>query len=217
MAKDYILKSGIPEDPTPAFVRRMANWAKATNEITGLIRGLLSDGKLDRSEADFLRAWIGKNSMLLYDPLISVLAARIARVYADEIVTDEELEELKLVLTKYADGENKPTTLPLDDPMPVIDASGKWFCFTGTFIAGTRSWCHNQISIRGGFPSDNVSSDLHVLVIGSKVSSGWANQTYGRKIEAAAKLRSVRKSPSIVTEEHWLKCMKAEEERIKSE
>ena len=152
---------------------------------------------------------MNNNSALLCDPLVNVLANRIARVYADGIVSDEELTELKLVLTKYADGENKPTTLPLDDPMPMIEISEKNFCFTGTFVAGNREWCQEQVSLRGGFSLDKVTDGLHVLVIGSKVSAGWANQTYGRKIEAAARLRSYRKSPNIINEEHWLKCMNA--------
>ena len=182
----------------------MSQWAKATNEIVGLVRGLLADGEVNEKEVTYLHDWINSRPDVLKDKLVLSLAARIQRVFADEIVTPEELAEVKSLLTEYAAEGQKPTTLPLDNPMPDIQIRERRFCFTGAFVSGKRSWCHDQIEQRGGLAVEDVKYDLHYLVIGSKVSAAWANQTYGRKIEAAVGIREKSRSLAIVNEDHWL-------------
>jgi NAD-dependent DNA ligase len=204
--KDYILKSSYStNDSAPAFVQRAMTWAKATNEITGLIRGLLTDGVVSNDEALYLRNWISLRPEVLSDPLVMALARRIERVFEDGVATPEELEELKLVLTSYGKDDNQPTTLPLDDPMPKVVFENKVFCFTGPFVSGKRAWCEEQVLLRAGKAAGSVSRSVNFLVIGTKVSPAWANQTYGRKIEAAFGFKSSGHPVSIVTEEHWLR------------
>jgi NAD-dependent DNA ligase len=208
MAKDYILRNTSTESSPPAFVQRAMTWAKATNEITGLIRGILADGVVTESEAKYLREWINSRPALLDDSLVRALSDRIERIFDDGIVTPEELEELKIVLEQFTpEGEN-PTTLPLDTPPPKISIPDKTFCFTGTFVSGTRAWCEDQITVRGGECAPRVSKNLNVLVIGSRISGAWRNQTYGRKIEEAVTLRDRGIALAIVCEEYWLRCLK---------
>ncbi len=182
----------------------MSQWAKATNEIVGLVRGLLADGEVNEKEVTYLRDWINSRPDVLNDKLVLSLAARIQRVLTDGIVTLEELAEVKSLLTEYAGEGQQPTTLPLDNPMPDIQFREKCFCFTGAFVSGKRSWCHEQTEQRGGLAVDDVNYDLHYLVIGSKVSAAWVNQTYGRKIEAAVGIREKSRALAIVNEDHWL-------------
>jgi NAD-dependent DNA ligase len=203
--KEYILKNQPPRDVAPAFVQRAMTWAKATNEITGLIRGFLADGVVTREEAEYLRGWLNQRPDVLRDPLVAALATRLARVFADGMVTTEELEELKIAFQSYGKDDGAPATLPLDNPMPDIVFPGKSFCFTGPFVSGTRAWCESQVTQRKGSPVGSVSAGLNVLVIGTKVSPAWANQTYGRKIEAAFGHKQQGHPITIVNEEHWLR------------
>lgn len=204
--KDYHLKAtGQTPAGAPAFVQRAMTWAKATNEITGVIRGLLADGVLAESEAAYLRAWIRDRPELLQDSLVVSLARRIERIFEDGIVTPEELHEVKQLLTDFAPSENLPTQLPLDQPAPIIVIANNSFCFTGTFICGKRSWCEDQITTRGGTIRDLPQSYPNFLIIGSKVSGAWRNQTYGKKIEAAVAAKQQGGRLSIINEEHWLK------------
>ena len=138
--KDYYLKT-TRQTPAgaPAFVQRAMTWAKATNEITGVIRGLLADGVLAESEAAYLRAWIHDRPDVLQDALVSAMAKRIERIFEDGIVTPEELQEVKQLLTDFAPSEDLPTQLPLDLPAPMVVIINRSFCFTGTFICGKRS------------------------------------------------------------------------------
>lgn len=193
-------------DSAPPFMQRCMRWAKATNEICGLIRGFLADGTLNHAEVQYFRDWIRANQELLYDPLVRALTVRVERVFADGVVSAEELEELKSLFQEYAEpGDGAPTTLPLDDPMPALVFKDVLYCFTGAFVSGSRAWCIAETEKRGARACNTINGGLHVLVIGTKVSRAWANQTYGRKIERAAAFRAAGKRPSIVNEDHWLK------------
>lgn len=203
--KEYILTTPpASHDVAPPYIQRMMTWARASNEITGVIRGLLADGTVTDSEADYLRKWIGERPDLLRDPLVAALAARIERIFADGIVTQEELLEIKGVLEEFAPEDKTPTTLPLDNPMPVISIPHKSFCFTGIFVSGPRSWCQEQVTKRGGEAHNSVKVNTHYLVIGTKVSAAWVTESYGRKIQAAAEARDRGKKISIINEDHWL-------------
>ena len=212
MPRDYVLKTPEPKDNTPAFVRRAMTWAKGTNELHGLIRGVLADGVVNQAEAEFVRKWIAQHSDTLNDRLVAAVAHRVDRVFEDGVVTAEELQELRTIFSEYVGNleEGKPSPLPLCKPVPEIRVSGTCFCFTGTFAAGTRSWCHQQVELRGGSSMERIQAGLDVLVIGSQVSAGWVNQSYGRKIQGASEWRDGNLSrgsnpkPAIIAEDHWL-------------
>ena len=125
------------------------NWAKASNEIIGLARGLLADGQLVRVEADYLRRWISERPELCGDPIVRVLAERIAKIYADGVVADDELEELRLVLNSFARDDGVPTDLPYTSPLPPVEFQSRTFCFTGNFAFGRRTTCWLNTAIRG--------------------------------------------------------------------
>lgn len=212
--KDYRLND--PPDPNlrghdnaPSFARRAMTWAKASNEITGLIRGILADGEVVEKEAAYLREWIVKHPDLYDDQIVRVLIDRLERIYADGRVAPEELDELKSVLRGFDTDDGRPATLPLDDPPPQIVFPGQRFCFTGKFVYGTRSACENRIILHGALPTETVRRDTSYLVIGTFVSEGWANQSYGRKIEAAVQTKKKGYPIGIVSEELWLTSMDA--------
>lgn len=94
------------------------------------------------------------------------------------------------------------TTLPFTAPTPSIQFSQRAFCFTGKFYCGTRNWCENQISLRGGIVS-TVRKGLDYLVIGEIGSRDWIHSTHGRKIERAVSYNDDGCKIAIVSEQHW--------------
>ena len=98
------------------------------------------------------------------------------------------------------------TRLPVNDekasPVSFEDSS---FCFTGNFLFGTRAACERAITERGAVAIDNVKKDLRYLVIGTMVSSEWANTSHGRKIEKAVEYQSKGCPILIISEAHWVK------------
>jgi hypothetical protein len=215
--KEYVLRSKVKNDNSPAFVQRAMMWAKGTNELYGIIRGILIDGVVSDKEAEFLKEWILSRPDVIGDPLVARLADRLVRVCDDGVVTEAESDELKEIFNAYLGkpDEGEPTELPLDDPPPDVRVEGSIFCFTGTFISGTRRWCEEETVKRGGQFTDQARPGIDYLVIGSKVSRGWVNQSYGRKIETIVGYRDSvlqeptvqfkRTVPKIVVEDHWLR------------
>ena len=215
--KNYILQSGSRNDNAPAFVQRAMMWAKGTNELHGIIRGVLVDGVVSDREAEFLKNWILSRPDVIGDALVARLAERLVRVCEDGIVTQDESDELKQIFSADLGqpDEGVPTDLPLDEPPPELTIEGSLFCFTGTFVSGTRRWCEEQTVERGGQFTDQARLGIDYLVIGSRVSRGWVNQSYGRKIQTIVGYRDSviqeqtgpfkRTVPKIVVEDHWLR------------
>jgi hypothetical protein len=232
MARDYILdrRSFDADGQPPHALNFQYRIGREMDELIGICRGVLADGKLPDSEVQFLHSWIDRT------PEVSIvwpgreLALRLARIFADGIVSDEEREDLSLFLErltceggalehKKAESDStaapaKPspvraTTLPFDDPAPDVEFADREFCFTGKFVCGTRSWCEMETIRRGGRATDSAAS-CHFLVVGGLGSRDWAHSSFGRKIEAAMQRKQARAQwPKILSEPHWTKYLSA--------
>ena len=97
---------------------------------------------------------------------------------------------------------------PFDRPQPNLLFSDMSYCFTGKFEFGERSECVKRIEALGGTFSKSVVVGLDYLVIGALGNPTWARGSYGRKIEKAVLLRREKGVPAIVSEEHWLNCLR---------
>ena len=198
--------------------RLMSNEAhklrKSCESLLGICTGLIADGKLNEQEIRFLDLWLKDNEDIATVWPGDVIARRVREILADDIVTDDELGHLQGTLKELIGGtlqdtgaiSGLSTSLPINDDQasPVIfkDAS---FCFTGNFLFGTRAACERAITQRGAIALDNVKKDLDYLVIGTMVSSDWANTSHGRKIEKAVEYQSKGCPILIISEAHWVK------------
>ena len=200
--KPYFLKSP-PAESDPNRIRR-----REISEMLGLCRGIIADGVVATEEVQFLKNWITAHPLAASAFPGSAIAARLLRIYADGVITDEERADL-LALLQDATGQSSiqavtaPTTLPLDAPAPSVVFAARSFCFTGKFVSGTRSWCEKETEVRGGSCLSGVTSGLGFLVIGSVGNERWAHSSFGTKIEKAVGLRNNGHSLAIITEDHW--------------
>jgi hypothetical protein len=200
---------GQPPNGFNAAFRR----GRELDELLGICRGLIADDSVSVGEVEFLNKWIKANAEVISEFPASHIAARLQRIYADGIVTDEEREDLCLLLREATGSKDSPkqtesgsTTLPLDKPPPEITFESKAFSLTGKFVSGTRKWCVEQIEIRRGIFHDTPRIDTHFLVIGTLGSRDWAHSSFGRKIEKALEYRS-KYGIRLVSEQHWVKCL----------
>lgn len=187
---------------------------KSCEALLGICTGLMADGKLNEQEVRFLDIWLKDNADIAAVWPGDVLARRVREVLADDIVTDDELEHLQNTLKELIGGTLQETgstgglstRLPTNDDQasPVV-FKGASFCFTGNFLFGTRAACERAITQRGAVVSENVKKDLEYLVIGTMVSTDWANTSHGRKIEKAVEYQNKGCPILIVSEEHWVK------------
>lgn len=178
--------------------------------LIGISKGLVADGKVDQSEAEFLYGWLIQNRRNTDNPVIVNLLGKVESMLEDGVLDAEESAEL-LALLRRINGEPseigelaKSTSLPINHPLPPVKFEGRQFLFTGTCAFGTRKQCEAAVKTLGGINAKGVTKILDYLVLGTYVTDSWAHETYGRKIEKAMEYRSEGIPLVIITEEHWV-------------
>jgi NAD-dependent DNA ligase len=204
----------MPDKPDDAFLNSVGSErirARQVDELIGLARGLVADGKLNLEEVEFLRVWLEANAAITKQPLmVETLHGRLKEILADGAVDDEERRELFETLSNFSRpdvelGEvMKSTSLPLCNPAPTMTFKARRYCFTGTFMFGKRSACEAAVSDRGGF-CGNLTKKTEFLVIGIYATESWKHSAFGNKILQASEWRAEGVPISIVSEEHWKK------------
>ena len=178
--------------------------------LIGLSKGLLADGKVDQSEAEFLQTWLIQCRQTTDNPVIINLLGRVDAMLEDGVLDVDETTELLSLLHKITGEPSdvgelaKTSSLPINEPAPSISFEGKVFLFTGTCVYGTRKQCKSAVEELGGFNASGVIKKLDYLVLGTYVTDSWIHESYGRKIEKAMQYRDDGVPISIITEEHWV-------------
>ncbi len=180
------------------------------DELIGICRGVIADGRVDEQEAIFIGQWIESHREIADKWPVNVLYARLTEMLRDGILSRDEQGDL-LETLRALTGDNgmlsaddKSTTLPLNVPAPKLVFEGKSFCLTGRFVFGDNLECEEVIVQMGGevVPSPTRTTDY--LVIGELCSPDWSHTTFGRSIEKAIELRADGANLAIVSEEHWV-------------
>jgi hypothetical protein len=179
-------------------------------ELLGFARGLLADGVVTASEASLLHDWVGRHHDALDHWVVRTVHDRLAAHFEDGTIDDAERADLKNLLDRLVSGElsavcntDAATSLPLDQPPPLIEWADKTYVFTGKFAFGPRRDCERVVVERGGVCEPNVTMLTSFLVIGTFGSRDWVHTPFGRKIEKAVSYRDGGRPLRIVAEDHW--------------
>ncbi|MFT5043613.1 MAG: NAD-dependent DNA ligase [Porticoccaceae bacterium] len=180
------------------------------DELIGVCRGVIADGRVDEKEAIFLGQWIENHREIADRWPVNILYSRLVEMLKDGILNSEEQGELLATLrdltgesTLYQE-PNRSTSLPLNKPLPEVDFENKTFSVTGRFVFGSKVDCEETIMEMGGHVTDMPSGDTDYLVIGELCSPEWVHTTFGRSIERAIELRDGGAEIAIISEEHWV-------------
>jgi len=194
------------------------NASKAIDQLSGICAGILADGVVNDAEVAFFSEWVRRFAPLELGWPFSDIVSRVERIFADGRCDESERRELQSVMealcgytSESEPAENYSTSLPLDEPLPtpVIFPDQK-FVITGRFAYGTRRKVFAAIESLGGIPTDaSPSLDTHYLIIGIFASKDWINTNFGRKIQAAVRLRSSGSGITIIPEQHWQRFINA--------
>lgn len=184
---------------------------RAIDELIGLSRGVIADGVVTQSEAEFLARWLDKNRHIREEWPASVLYSRISEMLSDGVLdTDEQHELLALLSEVTGEGESLrhdvaslSTQLPLTRPPPEVRFEDHEFCLTGRFVHGTRKECEAEIVSRGGRTKPSPTLSTNYLVVGFIGSTDWIHSTHGRKIERAVEYAKRGSGIFVISEEHW--------------
>jgi|SRR5579863_8263978 len=185
---------------------------RATDELTGLCKGLLADGILQDSEARFLIDWLRAHSEFEDEYPFNILIAKIEDALIHGVLDQDEEKDLIDLMLKVAGNPHASiapaapaafSSLPIDYPQPPVAFNGRIFVLAGVFDYGPRSLVVDAIERRGGSVAANISRELGFLVVGNLGSDDWVHSSFGRKIEQAVALKKECPSISIISEQHW--------------
>jgi NAD-dependent DNA ligase len=208
------------------------NWDRrldrGMDELIGIARGVLADGCLVVQEARFLFDWLKRNEPVRRDFFGKTIYDALQKSLEDNELSAEEEDALIGMLLRFVgpSSEELPeancysTSLPLDDPPPAVTLAAKSFCFTGTFIFGTRTQCQKAIASWGGVIHKYPIHETDYLVVGDLGSRDWIHSTSGRKIARAIEIRSNGHPIRLIAEQHWiasLECINDEAESASSQ
>jgi hypothetical protein len=195
------------DDISPRInARRRAD--RCINEILGLVKGMIADGVVTDSEIRALKAWFSANPDAIAVWPGSVLASRLRIVLEDGTISEEERNALGDLMRATIGEENQPDTnpvtdLPFDVPPPPLLFPERTYLFTGEFVYGTRKECQQAVIARGGMVASRPTRSVNVLVVGCIGNADWIHTSFGRKIEAAVRMRRDGLPIVIVDERHW--------------
>lgn len=168
--------------------------------LHGLLAGIIADGVVTEEELQGLQRWIVEHDHLKtlwpYDELDSFVSA----VLKDGVIDDDEQTMLREFFSEFVallDDRTITTPLMLEGSTlvglcamcPEITFDGKTFCFTGASSKLTRSGFQELVENLGGTFAKSPTKSTQYLVVGAAGNPAWAFSCYGRKVEAAVKLR----------------------------
>lgn len=187
---------------------------KAIEVLHGICLGITSDGQLRDEEVRFLDNWLLNNDSVTRQFPGNVVAARVKHVLADGVITQDERAYLLDTLTQLVGGTlfdtgttaPQSTELPIDDDVDV-EVRDSVFVLTGGFLFGTRTYVEECIAEKRGRVFDDVTKDVHFLVIGGKPARDWAHTSFGRKIEKAVAYQDTGVDIAIISESRWIDAM----------
>ena len=190
---------------------------RGVDELLGICKGIIADGKVVQPEAQFLSNWLIANPQVTSDWPGNVIAARLYAYLADGVLDENEQKDLEELLLKVTGDDpsgllkfNPSAKFPLDDPPPNITFIDQSFCLTGRFVFGDRSAVVNEIVQLGGRVEERVTKGLDYLIIGYLGSRDWLHSSFGTKIKAAVDINQSRSGEIyIVGEDHWGDCVGA--------
>jgi len=196
--------------PLGLWFNRARRAERDLSEMLGLVKGVLADGIVSDTEAELMRSWAAQHLDATGQWPISILKARLDRIFEDGRVDDAERVDLAELLESIVGGtagiigaEDAATELPFDIPAPSLSWNGSIFVFTGKFAYGTRNDCQHEAVRRGAVCEDGITRRTNYLVIGTFGSRDWAHTSFGRKIEKAVSYRRDGAPLAIVGEDHW--------------
>lgn len=184
---------------------------RSCESLLGISAGLMADGELNDQEIKYLDLWLSDNQALTSTWPGEVIYSRVQEVLSDNKITEEERTHLKQTLSDLIGGtlqetgaaSGASTCLPIDE-IDTIEIKDNIFCFTGTFLYGTRNKCELAVAQRGGKTVPRIKKDLNYLVIGAMSTRSWAHTSHGRKIEKAIEYKKDNCPIFIVSEEQWI-------------
>ena len=170
----------------------------ATQVLLGILRGIVSDERINELELVRLKKWVEKNAFLKGNYPYDTIYTMIENVLLDGTIDSEEHEMLLDAFNNFVNPKKEDCS---------IDFNGKSFCLTGGFNSTSRSEVEEKIQNKGGLIAKGVTKKTDYLVIGGAGSDAYKFGNYGSKVNKAMQLQEKGGTIKIVSEEHLLELL----------
>ena len=104
----------------PAEESHAQTLKRCIDELIGLCKGIMADGRVDPDEVEFLHSWLDENRQVVGLWPANVLAERLKQIYSDGVIDEEEQIALAHLLAKLtgvapgvSDAQAMATRLPV--------------------------------------------------------------------------------------------------------
>ena len=183
-------------------------------ELQGILHGIIADSKINDDEVLGLEKWLNENDYLKGTYPFSEIDSLLTAVLSDRVISLDEKEMLLAFFSSFIDLRKSSEI----DPSMFIELRSKykisgicascpdviipdhWFCFTGISSRTNRKEISEIVIGRGGYFKDIITDKIQFLVVGNEGNPCWAFASYGRKVEAAMKMRQNGHPIQIINE-----------------
>jgi len=181
----------------------------AIRRLHGVLNGIGIDGLVTDAEVHGLNKWLRSYVLFKDHWPFSAAWSLIESILADGKITDDERRDLLAFCNRFVQqGDSRESSI--EEPAPTSEKpesqtfealcdhsltvvfSGKRFCFTGLFAAGTRSAMQDLARSLGGICEKSVTPSLDYLVIGAESSRYWALSSSSPKINRALEINRIK-------------------------
>ncbi|NLN49524.1 MAG: hypothetical protein GX154_10660 [Clostridiales bacterium] len=153
---------------TPAMVKNQPNFNDVWDEIQKISK------------------WLKKNKHLCGQFPYNDLLDTCEEILADGFISEEERDYLMLLLNEFI---SPSAIIDEHQDSQKLNISGKRFCLSGNFSAGTKDSIENAIASLGGECAKSVTRETDILLIGGEGNENWLYGNYGSKVAKALQMQ----------------------------
>lgn len=186
-----------------------SNDKEAMQRLLGICKGIGADRRINHLEAAALNQWLQQSEIWTSNPVADHIRDVLFQILDQGLISKEEEAELVGLLQdisghNFDDGVTTGLSIQLfGSDCGEISIPDRNFCFTGSFLYGSRKKCHEITRDLGGIIHKTILKNTDYLVIGDLSSRDWAHTSFGRKIEKAITYRDSGHPISILPEAAW--------------
>lgn len=136
-----------------------ADFEKSLNSLLGMVEGITIDGTINESEIQFLENWINDNRVRADQHPFNELISAIENALADNVVTVEELQDIKWLCNKLTSHEYfNEVTADMQKLHAVLAGIGSDGKITEQELTGLQQWLVDHKQLEKCWPYDEVQS-----------------------------------------------------------
>lgn len=149
-----------------------ADFEKSINSLIGIIEGITLDGKVNKTEIQFLENWINDHRIKRTVHPFSELLPVVEQAIQDNVVTLDEIEDIKWLCNKLTSSEYYSSfTADMQRLHAVIGAIGADGVITEKELRGLTKWLKEHKHLQKIWPYEEVHTLITTVMADKKIDA----------------------------------------------